>query len=159
MGFVFLPFVSFPVCQETFGFYIQLFLFFSFLVLTHRLFEANGELKSMFTSFEKLKYSSDLRESRHLKNHALMVMCTLDEAITNLDDLDYVTDILHKIGRTHTRFQGYTSETFWVRYILFILVKQKEIPRNLDIISNRICTRTFRNELRSINNDKNVMLK
>ncbi len=43
------------------------------------------------------------------------VMCTIDEALTNLDDMDYVIDLLRKIGRTHTRFENYKPEIFWVR--------------------------------------------
>ena len=45
----------------------------------------------------------------------LQVMCTIDEALTNLDDMDYVIDLLRKIGRTHTRFENYKPEIFWVR--------------------------------------------
>ncbi len=41
-------------------------------------------------------------------------MCTIDEALTNLDDMDYVIDLLRKIGRTHTRFENYKPEIFWV---------------------------------------------
>ncbi len=68
----------------------------------------------MFSDFGRLHYSSDLRESRQLQDHAMMVMCTIDEAITNLDDLDYVITSLHKVGRSHCRFEGYTPDTFWV---------------------------------------------
>ena len=74
----------------------------------------------MFKTFGKLKLSADMRESRELQNHAMMVMCTIDETITNLDDLNYVIDVLHIIGRSHTRFEGYKPEIFWVIFI-FVL--------------------------------------
>ena len=77
-------------------------------------------MKDMFKKIGKLKYSAELRGSRDLQNHAMMVMCTIDEAITNLDDLDYVIDVLRKVGRSHTRFEGYKPEIFWVTCLSFL---------------------------------------
>ena len=45
----------------------------------------------------------------------LQVMCTIDEAITNLDDVDYAIVVLHKIGRSHLRFPDFKPEIFWVK--------------------------------------------
>ena len=97
-----------------------------------KLFETNEDLKDMFKKFGKLKYSAELRGSRDLQNHAKMVMCTIDEAITNLDDLDYVIDVLRKVGRSHTRFEGYKPEIFWVTYFeLSSLLPLSEVHRPL----------------------------
>ena len=43
-----------------------------------RLFKTNEDLKDMFKKFGKLKYSAELRGSRDLQNHAMMVMCTIE---------------------------------------------------------------------------------
>ncbi len=100
--------------EQTIFFFV--FIYFSYLIsFIYRLFETNEDLKGMFSAFKELKNAQELRESRALENHAMMVMCTIDEALTNLDDMDYVIDLLKKIGRTHTRFENYKPEIFWVR--------------------------------------------
>ena len=82
--------------------------------LFFRLFETNTEVWDLFATFKDLETVSDLRGNRSLENHAMMVMCTIDETITNMDDLDYVIDMLQRVGKTHTRFQKFRADLFWV---------------------------------------------
>ena len=83
-----------------------------------RLFETNTELKDQFEQFKHLKDVSDLRESQTLVNHAMLVMCTIDEAINNLDDVPYVVEMLQKTGKTHTRFPKFQPEVFYVSTLM-----------------------------------------
>ncbi|XP_006822139.1 neuroglobin-like [Saccoglossus kowalevskii] len=77
-----------------------------------RLFQSNIELKNMFTGFEEFDDLEDMRESQQLENHASLVMYTIDEAIASIDDIDFVVELLGKIGRTHTR-TDFNPQLFW----------------------------------------------
>ncbi len=76
------------------------------------------EVQNLFSSFRGLKHATDMRSSQALENHAMMVMCTIDEAITNLDDLDYAIDMLLSVGKTHQRFPTFNRDLFWVSSVL-----------------------------------------
>ena len=78
-----------------------------------RLFETNEEMLQLFEKFQRLKTSTDLRSSSALEAHALKVMSSLDEAITNLEDYEYVVNMLFKVGVLHTSFDHFTAEMFW----------------------------------------------
>lgn len=60
---------------------------------------------------------TQLRDSKDLENHVRMVMYTLDEAISSLEDVDVVVELLHSVGRSHKRVQGagFNPKIFWVR--------------------------------------------
>ena len=68
----------------------------------------------MFSQLKEAHTPFELRTSRALENHASMVMCTIDEAINNVDDVDYVIDMLKNVGQTHTRFDNFKPEVFLV---------------------------------------------
>lgn len=53
-----------------------------------------------------------MRENEALEHHATFVMTTLDEAISNIDNYNYVIDHLHRTGATHQRFIDFSSENF-----------------------------------------------
>lgn len=55
-----------------------------------------------------------MRENEALEHHATFVMTTLDEAISNIDNYNYVIDHLHRTGATHQRFIDFSSENFGV---------------------------------------------
>ncbi|KAL8613617.1 hypothetical protein ACOMHN_022036 [Nucella lapillus] len=78
-----------------------------------RLFKYNQDLKGMFTRFEHLKTEDELRTNEALENHATLVMMTLDDVITHIDNFDYVDELLRKTAATHTRLKGFSSELFW----------------------------------------------
>ena len=79
-----------------------------------RLFKTNSSLKYIFTHFSKLETEDDMRRNEALEHHATFVMTTLDEAISNIDNYNYVTDHLHRTGATHQRFIDFSSENFGV---------------------------------------------
>ena len=57
---------------------------------------------------------ADLGTSQALENHALLVMNALDEAITNLDDPEFLIDMLLATGKSHQRFENFSMQIFWV---------------------------------------------
>ncbi|KAK7493440.1 hypothetical protein BaRGS_00015340, partial [Batillaria attramentaria] len=77
------------------------------------LFKSNSDLKSLFQGFKDLKTDDELRSNEALENHATLVMTTLDDAITHIDNFDYVSEVLRKTGASHHRFEGFNSENFW----------------------------------------------
>lgn len=91
----------------TFYFIFPIFLF-------DRLFKTNANLKYIFAHFSKLETEDDMRENEALEHHATFVMTTLDEAISNIDNYNYVIDHLHRTGATHQRFIDFSSENFGV---------------------------------------------
>ncbi|XP_046580579.1 neuroglobin-like [Haliotis rubra] len=78
-----------------------------------RLFKTNSELKALFTSFAMLDVEDDLRENEALEHHATLVMTTLDDAFSRIDNYSYVTEVLLKTGESHRRFSAFRSEIFW----------------------------------------------
>lgn len=90
------------------------FYFFSPIFLFDRLFKTNANLKYIFAHFSKLETEDDMRENEALEHHATFVMTTLDEAISNIDNYNYVIDHLHRTGATHQRFIDFSSENFGV---------------------------------------------
>ncbi len=80
------------------------------------MFETNEDLKKLFSSFKGLTTPAEMRSSLALENHALLVICTLDEAIVNLDDMDYVLDMLTKVGASHrAKLSDFDPDNFKVR--------------------------------------------
>jgi hypothetical protein len=68
----------------------------------------------LFKGFSELDGEDELRESNALEAHATLVMGVFDEAIQNIAKLDYVFQLLEKVGRSHQRFPGFTGDLFWV---------------------------------------------
>ena len=80
----------------------------------------------MFQSFKHLQSDDEMRSNEALENHATLVMTTLDDAITHIDNFDYVSEVLRKTGASHVRFEGFKTENFSVSVIccacLFMLL-------------------------------------
>ena len=70
----------------------------------------------MFEQFRTVDNMSDLSTSRALENHALLVMNALDEAMTNMDDREYMVEMLLTTGKSHRRFEQFGAHVFWVRF-------------------------------------------
>ena len=77
------------------------------------MFENNSDVKAMFEQFRSVE-KEDLGTSRSLENHALLVMNALDEAIANMDDPEYLIEMLLTTGKSHRRFDDFKPESFWV---------------------------------------------
>ena len=94
-----------------------------------RLFETNDEVRGMFAKVIKNLNVTDLRESKELENHVKQVMYTLDEAISSLEDVDFVVNMLHSVGKGHRRLVeagGFNPNVFWVRRVICTSYHSKE---------------------------------
>jgi hypothetical protein len=85
------------------------------------MFEENHDVQYYFCKFANLETSADLRSSKPLKEHAMKVMETLDDAISNLDDIDYVINMLTSVATTHVnKFDPNNLQIFWVSVVWYI---------------------------------------
>jgi hypothetical protein len=84
-----------------------------------RLFKTKKDLQHLFNSFRNVESEDEIRADEALLGHATIVLTTLDEAISNMDNYDYVIDLLRKTGGTHNRFPGYRPDYFWVCICLY----------------------------------------
>ena len=85
------------------------------VVYNGRLFEKNSDLKAMFSSVKQLTTIAELRFSKTFEAHVMKVICTIDDIITNLDDMDYVMKLLQMMAHTHCqRIPHLDAEYFWV---------------------------------------------
>jgi len=78
-----------------------------------RVFETRDDVMAMFQQFRSVD-KTDLGSSRALENHALLVMNALDESIANMDESDYLIELLLAIGKSHRRFDNFSASIFWV---------------------------------------------
>ncbi|GFT74740.1 neuroglobin [Nephila pilipes] len=78
-----------------------------------KLFEENNELLALFEKFKHLETREAQEESEELKEHAVSVMNSLDEAINSLENVDQCIDYLHSVGKRHRKINGFKSELFW----------------------------------------------
>lgn len=85
-------------------------------LLKFRMFETNEDMKIMFEQFRTVDNVADLWTSRALENHAVLVMNALDDAITNMDDEQYVIEMLLATGKSHKRFENFNANIFWVKF-------------------------------------------
>lgn len=84
-------------------------------VTSFRLFETNADIRTLFSGIKHLKTSADLRNSKLLEAHAMKVICTIDDAIANFDDMDYVIRVLQQLAQSHCgRQSNFDPNYFWV---------------------------------------------
>ena len=84
------------------------------------MFETRADVMAMFEQFRSVD-KADLGTSQALENHALLVMNALDEAITNLDDPEFLVDMLLTTGKSHQRFENFSMQIFWVHCVALLL--------------------------------------
>lgn len=77
------------------------------------MFETRSDVMAMFEQFRSVD-KADLGSNRSLENHALLVMNALDEAIANMDDPEYLIDLLLTTGKSHQRFENFSISIFYV---------------------------------------------
>ncbi|CAD5119840.1 DgyrCDS8422 [Dimorphilus gyrociliatus] len=92
-----------------------------------RMFESSDAVRSTFEQFRSVDQVSDLWTSKSLENHAMIVMNALDEAFSNLEDEEYVVDLLLINGLSHRRFVSMTAAVFW-NYSFLVKKKSVEEP-------------------------------
>uniref|UniRef100_A0A0B7AIV7 Globin n=1 Tax=Arion vulgaris TaxID=1028688 RepID=A0A0B7AIV7_9EUPU len=77
-----------------------------------RLFKTNASLQTMFQGFKDINSDDELRSNEALEYHATLVMTTLDDAITHIDNYDFVRQLLQKTGASHVKFAGFKPDNF-----------------------------------------------
>ncbi|KAK3787490.1 hypothetical protein RRG08_025752 [Elysia crispata] len=77
-----------------------------------RLFKTNSDLQALFQGFKHIRSDDELRSNEALEYHATLVMTTLDDAITHIDNYEFVRQLLHKTGGSHIKFQGFEPDNF-----------------------------------------------
>ncbi|KAJ8309517.1 hypothetical protein KUTeg_014391 [Tegillarca granosa] len=77
------------------------------------MFEQNREVLKLFGDFANYT-AEELVENRELEQHVTMVMNTIVEAISCLEDIDYVICMLHSIGKLHAKkMKNFDPQEFW----------------------------------------------
>ncbi|XP_005092314.1 neuroglobin isoform X1 [Aplysia californica] len=77
-----------------------------------QLFKTSSHLQTMFQGFKDIRSDDELRSNEALEYHATLVMTTLDDAITHIDNYDFVKQLLSKTGASHVKFAGFKSTNF-----------------------------------------------
>ncbi|XP_041353238.1 globin-5-like [Gigantopelta aegis] len=103
-----------------------------------RLFRSNNGLQHLFKEFRDIDSNDDLRTNELLAKHSNLVMALLDETICNIDNVDYVLEIISRAGKSHARFEGFTPDLFvWMEKPFLEAVKLTLGDRytdNMDVI-------------------------
>ena len=69
----------------------------------------------MFGKLRDFETVAELRSSKILEEHAMKVICTIDDAIVNLDDMPYVSRMLQTVAQSHSsRFPNFNPDFFLV---------------------------------------------
>lgn len=78
-----------------------------------KLFEENEDILHLFEKFQYKKLHELHRDSMELAQHASIVMGTLSEGISFLNNVDYFMDYLHSVGKLHRKIPGFQRDYFW----------------------------------------------
>jgi hypothetical protein len=70
------------------------------------MFRANTDSKCIFKKFKELTSDDELRVSDTLEQHATGVMNVIDDTIMNIENVDYVFELLNATGRKHSTYEG-----------------------------------------------------
>lgn len=83
-------------------------------VFFRRLFEEHSDILDLFQKFSSARTKEEQEESLELAEHATMVMSTLHNAISKLDNPDSFFQFLEQVGASHRRIPGFDKDFFWV---------------------------------------------
>lgn len=78
-----------------------------------KLFEENEDILHLFQKFQYKRLHELHRDSMELAQHASIVMETLSEGISFLNNVDYFMDYLHSVGKLHRKIPGFQRDYFW----------------------------------------------
>lgn len=110
-----------------------------------RLFETNSDIKTMFAKLRDFETVAELRSSKIFEEHAMKVICTIDDAIVNLDDMQYVTRMLQTVAQSHSsRFPNFNPDFFARVEEPFILAVKEELGDRFTISVETIYRTTIR---------------
>ena len=109
-----------------------------------RLFEMEKDLKKLFRRLMSVRESGDyVFDSVRLERHATLVMKHLGQAVDNLDDSTYFSELLIMLGEKHSAYDVkpemlpvgvFSSFVFLVLFVLlfFVFLFLSQISRNLN---------------------------
>ena len=78
------------------------------------MFRSSEDTKQLFSKFRDIKSEDQLRLNENLEMHGSKVMEVLDETISNIENVDYILELLSTTGKMHRKFTGFSSNMFWV---------------------------------------------
>jgi len=78
-----------------------------------QMFQVHPETLQYFSDFSELDSPEKQKNSDTFKTHAEKVLIRIDEAMSNLDDPDILTEILLQTGAFHKKIPGFKPEMFW----------------------------------------------
>ncbi|ODM99753.1 Myoglobin [Orchesella cincta] len=78
------------------------------------LFEEHNDILDLFEKFSSLRTKEEQQESLELAEHASMVMNTLHNAISSLDNPDAFFSFVEQVGASHRRIPGFNKDYFWM---------------------------------------------
>lgn len=87
---------------------------------------------------------ADLGSSRALENHAVLVMYALDDAIVNMDDSEYLIDMLVTTGKSHHRFDNFSASIFWAIEEPFIVAVRETLGDRFTVRVEAIYRKTIK---------------
>lgn len=70
-------------------------------------------MKTLFKDIRDLQTTDEMRAHEAVEHHGSLVMSVLDEAISNIDDVDHVIEVCQRTGKSHSKFSGFSPELFW----------------------------------------------
>lgn len=110
-----------------------------------RLFETNKDIQQMFNNLKDVSSVAELRNSKVLEGHALKVFCTVDDAIVNFDDMDYVIRMLQVVAQFHAqRLTSFEESFFWRIEEPFILAVKEELGDRFTLTTETTYRATIR---------------
>lgn len=117
------------------------------------MFQARSDVKDAFERFRPITSSAELWESKALQRHGMAVMSVIDDIIINLDDENYVIDLILEQGSKHARFYGFRPQLFWVIRFGILLTTY------FCIITRKITTTLIRKTYSVTKNTYNAVLE
>lgn len=78
-----------------------------------RMFRSSSETITLFDNFKHITTEDELRLNENLERHGGKVLDVIDEIITNIDNVDFVLDLLGTTGSMHKNFRSFTPDMFW----------------------------------------------
>ena len=68
----------------------------------------------IFKNLNDIENDDSAYENKMLQEHGELVMSAIDKVISNIQHVDDVLQHMNKVGMSHCRFSGFTSDLFYV---------------------------------------------
>ena len=84
------------------------------LLVGSRFFQSNHQMKGLFSKFSAVEINDTLRENEVLEQHGMLVMSVIDDAITDINNVDKVEEMLMRTRNKHAAMTEFQNDFFWV---------------------------------------------